>query len=74
MAAMTVSCAAWTQQIAAIHVEAGIRTLGLKKEFYRNIDKYSFDEYKKLINAEKIDSVSDIFADEVDALADIKFQ
>ncbi|RLD52310.1 MAG: hypothetical protein DRI94_03545 [Bacteroidetes bacterium] len=32
------------------------------------------DYENRLINAEKIDSVSDIFADEVDALADIKFQ
>ena len=32
------------------------------------------DYENRLINAEKIDSVSDIFADEVDALADMKFQ
>jgi len=31
------------------------------------------DYENRLINAEKIDSVSDIFADEVDALSDIKF-
>lgn len=50
MTAMTASCAAWANQVACVHVEAGIRTLGLKKPFYQDLiaGKYSFDQWRQL--------------------------
>lgn len=50
MTAMTASCAAWACNIGCVHVEAGIRTLGLKKHFYKELldGEHSFDSWRKL--------------------------
>lgn len=50
MTAMAASAAAFANEIACVHVEAGIRTLGLKKEFYKNLlaKKYSFEQWYSL--------------------------
>ena len=50
MTAMTASCSAWACQIGCVHVEAGIRTLGLKKNFYQDLQagKYDFDAWREL--------------------------